>query len=192
MSTSSLYRRISRRETHSPKSVLAIILAVIVILACGYAGTEIILDMLGARPLLAAPADMASAVVAAGSVLPVYLIVAGAIVAVLGIIAVVAAVRTARRPRHLLESDRTAIVVDNAVIASALARHASAAAGVDADSTVVTVGHRTATVRLTPASGIPVDRDAVRGVIDEQLDRYQAKPALRGKVIIGKNGKVGA
>jgi hypothetical protein len=192
MSTSDLYRRISRREMHSPKSVLAIVLAVIVILACAYAGTEIVLDMLGARPLLAAPADMASALSSAASVLPVYLIVAGAIVLLLGIITVVAALRSSRRPRHLLDSDRTAIVVDDAVIASALARHASAAAGVDPDSTVVTVGRGAATVRLTPASGIPVDRDAVRRTVDEQLDQYSARPRLRGKVVIGKNGKVGA
>lgn len=192
MSTSDLYRRISRREMHSPKSVLAIVLAVIVILACVYAGTEIVLAMVGAAPLLAAPTDMASALVAAPTVLPVWLIVAGAIVLVLGILTIIAAVRPSRRPRHLLDSDRTAIVVDDRVIASAIARHAAAAANADPDNTLVTVGARSATVRITPASGIPVDRDAVARVVDEQLDEFQARPRLRGRVLIRENGRVGA
>ena len=47
MSTpTSLYSRISRRETHSPRSLLAIILAVLLIIVAAWIGTEIVLSLL--------------------------------------------------------------------------------------------------------------------------------------------------
>lgn len=192
MTQEALYRRISRRETHSSRSALAITVAVVVVLACAYAGVEIVLEMLGQPPLLAAPADMASALVTAPTLTAVWLIVGGVIAAVLGLLLIIAAVRASRRARHLLGSERTAVVVDDAVIASALARHASFAADVDPDNTVVTVGRRSATVRVTPSSGVPVVREAVQTAVDDQLARYQVRPQVRARVRVDEHGKVGA
>jgi hypothetical protein len=57
-SFSGIYRRVSRRETHSPRSLVAIVLAVVLILVLAWIGTEIVLALLGAPALLVAPVDM--------------------------------------------------------------------------------------------------------------------------------------
>ena len=55
------YRRIGRRETHSPRSLLAIVLAVLLIVTLAWVGTEIVIALLGAPALLVAPVDMFTA-----------------------------------------------------------------------------------------------------------------------------------
>ncbi|MEA9986143.1 MULTISPECIES: hypothetical protein [Subtercola] len=187
-----LYRRLLRRETHSPKSGLAIVLAVIAILMLVYVGTECVLRLLGQPALLVAPARLAQAVIDAPTYPAGALIAGGIVAAVIGVALVIGAFGGGRRARHTLPGSRAATVVDNEVIASALARHAAKAAHASADNTMVSVSHRTAVVRLTPTSGRPVDRDAVVRAVDEQLASYEVKPGIRSRVIIREHGKVGA
>ena len=97
-----------------------------------------------------------------------------------------------RRARHSLVGERSAVVVDNAVIASALARHAARAGAVDPDSTRVTVGHRRATVEITPTSGFAVDTAAVEAAVTTQLESFGLRPLLAPRVIVHTHGKVGA
>ncbi|NQX12758.1 hypothetical protein HQQ80_14060, partial [Microbacteriaceae bacterium VKM Ac-2855] len=125
--TSALYRRLVRRETHSPKSVLAIVLASVLIVVCLWLGAELVLGLLGQPALLVAPVDMLVAVGMLGEVIPSVLAAIGVVVALLGLILVIAAVSAGRRARHSIDMERVAVVVDNEVIASALARHASTA-----------------------------------------------------------------
>jgi hypothetical protein len=192
MTTSTQSRRLGRRTTHSSRSTTAIIVAVVVILASAYAGVEIVLAWLGLAPLLAAPADMARSLGELGTVPAVWTIVAGAVVVVLGLVVIAFAVRPGRRHRHLLPSERSTVVVDDRVIASAVARHAATAAGTGPDATVVSVDRRSATVRVTPTSGVMVDQDEVRAAVDEQLEQYRVTPSLRGRVRIARTGEVGA
>lgn len=192
MSTTHLYRRLNRRETHSPLSGLAIVLAVLAILVLAYLGTEFVLRAFGFAPLLVAPQAIAQAVVDAPAY-PAWTLIAGGIVAaIIGLVLVIVAVTGARRARHTLTSERAATVIDNEVIASALARHAASAAHTSADNTSVSVSHRTAVVRVTPASGTAVDAAAVTAAVDEQLRSYDLKPSIRSRVIISTEGKVGA
>jgi hypothetical protein len=192
MSTTPLYRRLNRRETHSPLSGLAIVLAVLAILVLVYVGTEFVLRAFGFAPLLAAPQALAQAVVDAPTYPSWTLIAGGIVAAIVGLVLVIIALAGARRARHTLTSERAATVIDNEVIASALARHAARAAHTSADNTSVTVSHRTAVVRVTPASGTAVDAAAVTAAVDEQLRSYDLKPSIRSRVIISSQGKVGA
>jgi hypothetical protein len=192
MSNTTLYRRLNRRETHSPLSGLAIVLAVLAILVLAYFGTEFALRLFGFAPLLAAPMTLAQGVIDAPTYPAPALIGGGIVAAVIGLILVIVALSGARRARHTLTSDRAATVIDNEVIASALARHAARAAHTSADNTSVTVSHRTAVVRVTPASGTEVDTAAVTAAVDEQLAAYDLKPSIRSRVIISNQGKVGA
>ncbi|UFS58267.1 hypothetical protein [Subtercola endophyticus] len=190
--TARLYRRVARRETHSPRSTVAIVLAVLVLLFFVYGGTEIVLNMLGLRALVASPTQVADAIGAAttddsGTVLAV-----GIAAAVIGLVFVLIGLTGARRARHLLPDDRSVVVVDNEVIASAVARHASLAGEVDPDNTLVTVTHRRAQVRLTPSSGHPVDRAAVVAAAERELATAQYQPAISASVQIASQGKVGA
>jgi hypothetical protein len=188
----SVYRRVSRRETHSPRSLLAIVLAVVLILVFAWVGTEIVLALVGAPALLVSPASMFGAVLDP-SAAPAGALAAGGIVAALiGIVFIVAAVAPGRRARHLLAAGRAATVVDNEVIASALARHASLAADVDPDNARVSVSHRRAVVHLTPTSGVPVDHAGVTDVVTRQLESYGLRPRVTTRVLIPHDGKVGA
>jgi Family of unknown function (DUF6286) len=186
------YRRILRRELHSPRSVLAISVAFAVIVLCVYVGTEIVLAMLNHRALLAAPQDMLAALSALGSTPVAVPITVGVILAVVGVLLIVAALTPGRRARHQLAADRAAVVVDDEVIASALARNAARVGNIDPDNTVVSVSAHNAEVHLTPATGTPVDREAVSDSVKAQLATFRLTPSVRSSVVIATRGKVGA
>jgi hypothetical protein len=186
------YRRIARRETHSPRSTLAIVLAVIVIVVCLWFATEIVLGLLNQPPLLVSVPALASAIVAVPSVPVAFLWAFGAVAALLGLVLIVAAVTPGRTARHIVATEQTVSIVDNQVVASALARHAAFAANVNPDNVRVTVSHRRAIVRLVPVSGLPVDVAAVTRAVDEQLAGYRLSPGIRSRVIVNESGKVGA
>lgn len=190
--TKSLYARITRRETHSPRSLLAIILAVILIVVFAWIGTEIVIALLGLPALLVAPADMFTSAVGLVDAPVAIVSTVGIVVALIGLILIIAALIPGRRARHVLDTERAATVVDNEVIASALARHSSYAGNVDPDNTTVSVTHRQADVRLTPTSGIPVSRDDVTDAVTEQLDSYGLRPPVRPRVHLAERGRVGA
>lgn len=192
MSTSTLYRRIARRETHSPRSLPAIVLAVIVILGCVYLAIEAVLQLLAQPALSTRLIGVARFVVDAGTYPPTTMATAGIVTTIVGIALLIVAVTGGRRARHLVETDRTVTVVDNEVVASALARYAAQAGDVDPDNARVSVSHRDAVVRLTPASGTRVDADAVSAVVREQLDSYGLRPQTRSRVVVDTAGKVGA
>lgn len=191
MSTPYSYRRVLRRETHSPRSVLAITVSVVVILLCAYVGTEIVLAMLNRGALLAAPQDMLATLSMLGTTPPESPITVGIILMILGLLLLIAALTPGRRARHQLAASHAAVVVDNEVIASALARHAAHAGNTNPDNAIVSVSARHATVRLTPTSGIPVQRDAVSDAVQEQLTAFQLNPPIRSSVVIASSGKVG-
>lgn len=184
-------RRLARRELHSPRSTVAITLAVLLVLVAVWIAVETLFTLIGLRPLLVAPGEIPSAAASLPTTQPVILAVAGALVLVLGIWLVGLALGPGRRHRHLLATERVLAVVDDEVIASALAQRASTTASTHPDATSVAVGRRTATVRITPASGIAVDRDDVNRSVAEELDAYGLQPALRTATSIRAEGKVG-
>lgn len=192
MSTASLYSRIARRETHSPRSIPAITLAVILILAAISAIVEILLSIVGRPPLLVTPANAAAGLVGVNTLPMWVLIVAGIILALIGLAVVLVSLTSGRRARHLIQTDRAVTVIDNQVIASALARHASYAGNTDPDNTRVSVSHSRAVVEMTPATGRSLDETRIKDAVDEQLASYGVSPKLRSKIDITKNGKVGA
>ncbi|MCS5734591.1 DUF6286 domain-containing protein [Herbiconiux daphne] len=186
------YKRLLRRESHSPRSTLAIVLAIVGIVACLYAATEIVLHLLGVAPLLAAPADIAAAIASISSVETWLLVVAGAVVALIGLWLVIVAIAPGRRARHRLVTERSAVVVDDEVIASALARTASRAALVSPDGVRASVSRRSAVVTMTPRSGQPIDRAAAAEAVQRELDESGLAPTLRSRTTIEKRGVVGA
>lgn len=186
------YQRIARRETHSPRSVLAIAVSVVVIVVCAWLIVELVLAMIGAPALLVAPADGIEALVDVPSYPVALVVAAGAVAVVIGLAVLVAALAAGRRARHVMDSERAVTVADNEVIASALARHAARSAGIDPDNTSVSVSHRRATVTLTPSSGTRVDREAVSEAVAAQLESYGLRPPVRSRVVVTENGRVGS
>lgn len=189
---SRVYKRVTHRETTSPRSTIAIVLAVIIILLCAYAATETLLSLIGQPPLLAGPQDMATALVNVPTYTAGVMIAAGIVTALIGLVLIIVAFKAGRRARHILATERIATVVDDEVIASALARHASYEGNVDPDNARVSVARRRALVRITATSGTRVDKTSVNNVVKEQLDSYKITPAVRSRVVIGEDRKVGA
>jgi hypothetical protein len=192
VSTTALYRRIRRRETHSSRAVPAIASAVAAFLALAWLATEIALAAAGRAKLLLSPTDMVDGIRGLPGVAPSLLTAAGTALAVLGLILVVLALKGGRLGRHLIDDERAVVVVHDEVIGSALVRAAADASGTDPDQGVAAIGRRRAQVRLTPSSGIDIDRGAVGAAVAERLVGFRIRPALTSRVSIVKKGRVGA
>jgi hypothetical protein len=180
-----------RRETHSSRSGIAIALAVILILVLAWLGTEAVLAALGAAPLLAAPADAASAAFDAVAAPAGWLVAAGVVTALAGLVLVVVGLAPGRRGRRAASIARTAAVVDDRVIARSLALTASHAGDVSPEQVDVSVSARTALVRITPTSGRSTDAHAVEEAVRAELDGYDHRPALTARVSVATEGRVG-
>jgi Family of unknown function (DUF6286) len=188
----SVYSRVTRRELSSPRSVLAITLAVIVIVLCAYAAIETVLSMTGQPGLLAAPAVMATAIVDLPTYAPAAVLASGVVVVIVGVVLLIVALTPGWRPRHTLPTGRIVTVVDNEVIASALARRASFEGNVDPDDAKVSVSRRRAVVTLTATSGTTIATRPVNDVMKQELESYRLAPRLTSKVVVGSRRKVGA
>lgn len=185
--------RIRRRETHSSRSLAAIVVAIALILVFAWLGAEILLGLIGLPPLLSNPADMIHAVDELTSAPPSWLVTGGAVVAVVGIVLVVVGLTPGRRSRHALVSERSVIIVDDEVIASGIARRAATTARISPDNVRVTLSRRTVDVHLTPTSGIPIDRETVLSAVTDELSSYALEPALRPpRLQVEPHGQVGA
>ncbi len=192
MSTTTLYRRIRRRETHSPRSGAAVVVAVAAVLALAWLITETVLAALGQHALLLSPTRMVAGIAALPTVASGALIGSGIVLAVVGLVLVLIGVTAGRLGRHTIDDNRAVIVVHDEVVGSALVRAAADSSSTDPDRAVAAVGRRRATVRLTPTSGSPIDLPAVQQAVAERLRTFGLSPALANRVVIDKKGKVGA
>ncbi|MFD1715726.1 DUF6286 domain-containing protein [Amnibacterium flavum] len=192
MITHPVYPRLLRRETHSPRSVAAIVVAIVAILVGLYVATELVLALVEAPALLISPSDALLSLGGIDRVIPGALIAGGVLAALIGLALLILALLPGRRARHRLPSERLAVVVDNEVIASSLARTATTAGGISPDNATVTVSHRRALVEVQPPSGLPVDEAEITRAVEERLDSLEARPGIRSKVAVARHGKVGA
>jgi hypothetical protein len=190
MSTPALYRRVVRRETHSPRSGAAITIAVVLVLALAWIGTESVLAAVGQRPLLAAPDDVVAAVLTAPTAPAPLLVAGGAVAAIVGLVLIAMSLTPARRGRRAGTSDRTAAIVDDRVIAQSLAQTAAYAGDIDPSQVTVSVGARSARVDITRTSGRSLDTREVQEAVDAELATYDYRPALRARVRLSEKGTV--
>ncbi|WP_307786216.1 DUF6286 domain-containing protein [Rathayibacter sp. SD072] len=187
--TDALYRRVLRRETHSSRSGSAIALAILLILLFAWLGTEAVLAVLGQPALLVAPQDGAAALLGAAGA-PIALTAAGAVLAVIGLVLLVLSFAPGRRGRRSAGIDRTAVVVDDRVIAQSVARAAAYAGGIDPDQVQVSVGRRRVGVVVQRTSGVSTDAASIREAVDAELSGYDVSPALTGRVRLSEKGTV--
>jgi hypothetical protein len=187
------YARIIRRETHSPRTVTTIVLAVVIALACVYAGTELVLRMLGQPPLLVTPEGALDWVAALPTLQPLSAISAGGIVlALIGLLLMLHAIRSGRLARHQMVHEGRAVIVDNGVLASSIARTVALVAGIPQSQALVSVSHRRVIVDVTPTSGIPVDEAEIRAAVADEIASYDLRPPVRHTVRINMTGAVGS
>ena len=185
--------RILQRETRSSRAVSAIIAAVLVIVLCGYALLETAVRAIGQPPWLVDPETAAGQIVALPSGVPPLLLGAlGAVLAMVGLFFFLKAVLPGRRARHLLRDRRAAVVVDDEVIASALARRARLAANVTPEQVMVTVSRSHVIVNVRPTSGVPLHAETVLAAVQEELREMAPVPALDVRINLATAGVIGA
>jgi hypothetical protein len=189
-----LYRRVLRRELHSSRSGSAIVVLVLLTLVVGYVGVEAVYAALGRPALLFSPVDvlatLSSSVDDGGT--SGLVLGAGVVAAIVGLVLVALAVTAGRRGRHTIDDDRVAVVVDDRVIASSLARTARVSGRLSDQQVSAWVSRRRAQVDLTPASGLSVDEQAVEVAARTELESVAYRPALMARVRTTDTGRVGA
>ncbi|AJM77123.1 hypothetical protein [Rathayibacter toxicus] len=184
------YRRYRRRETHHSRSAAQIIVLVLIALGAAYLGTETMLTVLSAPPLIATPATIVSQVLEI-SMLDSWALVGIAVgTGVLALILLTLALGPGTRARRIMSDERLAVVVDDGVIASSLARTARTAAHSRREDTRSSIGRRTALVEVIPSSGIAVDRDHVQAAVNDELARIAPLPTPRASVRIADMGRI--
>ncbi|TPW77440.1 hypothetical protein [Schumannella soli] len=179
-------RTLARREMHRSRSVASSVAAVLAALAVTYAAIELVLAGFRLLPLLVRPADAESAWLTGA---PLVLAAAGALV-VLGVIALLLAVLSQRRPRHRLDDARSVILVDDDVLASAVSRRLARFAGVAAEQVRTAVGRGSLAVLVRPTSGRPLVQAELDDTAAAFATALAARPRLRSRVTVARDGVV--
>jgi hypothetical protein len=188
--------RILHRETHSSRAAVATAAAVLVIVLAAYGLLEAAVHAIGQPAWLIEPQVAAERLVALpAGISPLLLGAIGAVLAMFGLVFFLNGVLPGRRARHLLGQGRTAgpaVVVDDEVIASSLARRARLAANVTPEQVMVMVSQRQVVVNVRPTSGVPVDEDAVLAAVQSELGAMALEPAPDVLVNVASSGVIGA
>lgn len=182
-----------RRETSSSRAYVAGLVALVVAAVCAYGLLESTLQAVGQPAWLIDPESAARAVAGLpGGTNRGLLGLIGAVLAMAGLFLVVVAVRPGRRGRRSLPGGGIAVVVDDEVLASALARRARAAAVVRPEQVNVVITEREAVVNVRPTSGIPVRAEDVLAATEQELARLRPEPYPQLRVRVEGTGVVGA
>lgn len=185
--------RILRRETHSSRAGASVIAAVLVIVLCVYALLEAGVRAIGQPPWLIDPTTAAGRIIALPEgISPLLLGASGAVIAMVGLFFLLHAVLPGRRARHLLRDPRTAVVVDDEVLASALARRARTAANVTPEQVMVVVSRQLVVVNVRPTSGSRVSEEAVLTAVQAELEEMSPVPMPAVRVNLASSGVIGA
>ncbi len=177
------FRRVLRRETHSPRTVAMIVAALVLILALVYVGIEIVLSLLAQPALLLGPAAAAGWVIGLPTAQPSGLVITGGVVvALIGLIFLILGVTPGRLPKHQMSIEGRAAVVDNGVIASSLAQRISEETGIGRGDITVGVSHRTADVTIRSGFGDEYDAAPIAQVVEAELERYSLIPPVASRV----------
>ncbi|WP_275001571.1 hypothetical protein [Promicromonospora iranensis] len=153
-----VYRRVLRRETHASRTSAAVVTAVVVIvLLAGVIAVGVWwLAVPGDRDTIEGWFDSASALAGDRAAL----VTAGVVGLGIAVLLLALALLPGRLPRRARSTERVALLVDDGVLADAVADAVAARCGVDPRQVSATVGRRRTAVRVTPISGVPVDREA--------------------------------
>ena len=184
--------RLERRELYSARSAASIVAAAVVTAVCLYLMFEASMKSLGQDVWIRSPEQWWTWFAGLPQTAdPLVLGVGSLAVLALGVYFLLQGVLPGRRARHAISDPRVVVVVDNEVIAATLARRARTEAAVAPGQVMVIVSRSLAEVQLRPTSGIPVDPEAVRAAVEDELRRNRIDPAPRVVVRVSESGVVG-
>jgi hypothetical protein len=185
--------KILARETTASRAAAAVAAAVLAIVVCGYALLETAVRAVGQPPWLIDPQTAAERLIALPSgIEPLLLGVIGAVLMAAGLFFFLSAVLPGRRARHVLADPRAAVVVDDEVIASALARRARLAANVAQEQVMVVVSQRQVLINIRPTSGVPLREADVQAAVEAELHDMSPSPLPLVRINLASSGVIGA
>lgn len=183
---------IRARELTSGRSPAAIVLAVLIIVLCGYALFEASLKVLGQEPLIATPETWWRWISTMPAEANSYVLTAGGIaLTLLGLTFFLHGVRTGRRPKHSIQCDDAVLIVDDQVLAAALARRTRLDAAVGPGQVLVIVNGDHLEVQIRPTSGTPLGAETVIAGLEDELRINRVEPLPKIKVKISEVGVIG-
>ncbi|MFP3579631.1 DUF6286 domain-containing protein [Arthrobacter sp. SIMBA_036] len=186
-------RHILRREMHSSRAAAAGIAAVLVMIVCAYVLLEAGVRAIGQPPWLIDFGTAAERIIALpDGISPLLLGAGGAVVAMVGVFFLLQALLPGRRARHLLRDRRAAVVIDDEVLASALARRARTAANVTREQVMVVVSRQLVVVNVRPTSGSAVSEETVLAAVRAELEEMSPVPMPDVRVNLATSGVIGA
>lgn len=188
MSAGGYERMLARRELRRSRSASVSVALTLLALGAAYVGIECALAALNRPALVVAPAEAVRAW-SAGE--PLVLTVAGAVL-VLGLGFLISAITPGRRSRHRLLDERSVVLVDDDVLASAISRHVSRATAIAAGQVTTALGRRSADVVVQPTSGHPLDPAEVDELAEGYVAALQPIPAVRTRTRVTPRGVVSA
>lgn len=185
--TTPVLRRVVRRETHSPRSVAFALVVLVAIILALYVAVELVLALAAQPALLVRPVAALEWLAGLPGNAPVAAGVAGGlVVAAIGLWLVVLAVAPGRLSKHEVDAGGRVAVIDNGVLAAALAQRVSDEIGVVRDRVTVGVAHRSVDVTVRPGAGIPVDKTQVTSLADAEIAALKLARPVRTRVRIAR------
>jgi hypothetical protein len=188
MTIESLDRRFRRRESHRSRSSAVSALLALVIVLCAWIGTEAVLAALGRPPLVATPAAMLATVLRPAPAEAGWVVLGSVVAAVIGIAAIVAAVKPGHKALKSVVGERGSVLVDDSLLAADLGRAARADARGSDVRTVV--GRRDVVVEVHPVSGVPVDDKRLGQELNAHAAAIGLRRPLRIRTRVDPRGRV--
>lgn len=185
-SEQSAYRRVLRRETHSSRTAPAVIaasVAIVILLALMVGGAWGLVD-----PSIRGEASSWLDGIAPRESRGAMLTAAGASGVLVALVLLALAVLPGRRARRARTTERVALLVDDGVLADAVADAVAIRCRIDRRQVSTTLGRSRVIVRITPISGIPIDETAAAETAAETVSAlgFTATP----RVLVASNGVV--
>ncbi len=177
-----LLRREARATRRGPAIALAVVMTLVLVLLLVGVVAWILDD--GFRRQAAAWFAPVAAVVQT----PSALIAFGVVLLLLALLLVALVVLPGRRARRTRLDTRAALVIDDGVLADAIADGVARRIGVPRGQVSVTVARRAALIRVTPTSGVPVDAAAAEEAAAQVLDEVGFR--LSPRVQVAREGVI--
>lgn len=174
-----IINRLNVRETRSSRAVVSIAVAAVLLVAALWLALELVLSTTQNAPVLMNPAELAQRLASlATQTVPGALVAVGVAAALLGIFLLAMAVLPGTKARQVIANNRSAVVVDNAVLASALSRTARTAARLAPEQVATSVGRKRIDVSVHPSSGRVVDTEHIRESVAREVTFYGLRKPL--------------
>ncbi|WP_285725614.1 DUF6286 domain-containing protein [Psychromicrobium xiongbiense] len=194
--------RVVRRELTPSRAVPAMVAAVIITLLALYGLLECGLRIVNQPAWLIDPQAALRAVTRwPDTLLPAAMVAIGVLLVVLGLLFLGLALIRGHRARHTLDSQqnpgsteassRIAVVVDDEVIASALAKRARMVAGVTQEQVRAVISQQSVVVQVRPTSGMPLQAEVIAAALEQELDQMQPIPRPSVRVVVSTSGVIG-